>query len=203
MDSKKELLERGIVKDKKAKALKYFCDVCPDFFSVDYSKPSEYIESIWNDYKKLGIKENATNGRIFEYIIATLLIRERVFPFYFQAEITFVSNVNFDIFIYTEDGPITLSIKTTLRERYKQAVLEADAILSVHKRALNYLISLDEIAIEEVNRKIERREIISLEKALNVFSADFDRMIYKIKSKVIFEAPMINIVQKEQAIIKY
>lgn len=141
------------------------------------------------------------NGKMFEYMLLSLFIREKISPFYFQAQITFVSNVNFDFFIYSDEGPITLSVKTSLRERYKQAVLEADTMIDVHRNSLNFLVSLDKEALDTVKEKMQKREIISLTDAIFVFSDDFDRFIYLIKSKRISSAPTFNVVHKSQAII--
>ena len=139
---------------------------------------------------------------MFEYIIISLFVREEIIPFYFQAQLAFVPNVNFDFFIYTDDRPITLSVKTSLRERYKQSVLEADSMLSVHRNSLNYLLSLDKNAINTVNEKIKKKEITSLEQCIDIFSEDFDRLIDLIKSKHILKAPAVDIVKISQILIE-
>ncbi len=90
-------------------------------------KPSQYVSWYWNEYKKNPYKKNnALNGSMFEVIIKKLLEREKLLPMYFQAKLAFIPNVVYDIVFYTENNvPISISLKTSLRERKKQADLEA------------------------------------------------------------------------------
>lgn len=203
MGTKNELKRRSIVKDINAKSIVYFEKICPDFYSITYKYPSDYVASLWNAYKVLKIKDNAINGKVFEFIIVTLLIREEIFPFYYQAELSFVNTVKFDIFLWSEDGrPFTLSVKTSLRERYKQAVLEADKIISTHPRSENILISLDENEILKAQKDIKNKDIRSLESALYADSKQFDKFIYRLKSYDFVPAPTVNLVDKSQAFVR-
>jgi hypothetical protein len=201
MITKQEFINRRIINSNSSTVIDTFDSICPNFYDIQYNTPSEYMEHLWSQYELIGNRSNSANGKIFEYMLISLFIREGIFPFYYQTQITFVSNVNFDFFIYTEEGPITLSVKTSLRERYKQAVLEADTMLDVHRNSLNYLVSLDSQALETVNNKMDRREIISLAGAIYIFSEDFDRLIYLIKSKRITTAPDFNLVKHSQVLI--
>lgn len=201
MGTRAEFIKRKIAANK-SKSLTYFEKICPDFYLLHAKKPSEFVTYLWEEYKKLKISNNAVNGYVFEYIIIALLIREEIFPFYYQAKISFVPNVNFDIFLYSDEGPISISLKTTLRERYKQAVLEADALQSVHRNAFNYIVTLDKDAIKDVNEKIKKRDIISLQCALNTSSKDFDRFIFLLKSKVLCVAPTVNVVSERQTLVE-
>ena len=56
----------------------------------------------------------------------------------------FVPLANFDLVVYTEErGPVVLSLKTSIRERYKQAEFEAQAMKDVHRRAKNFLVTME------------------------------------------------------------
>src|SRR2546421_9618463 len=95
------------------------------------------------------------NGAIFEYLIMVCLYSKGILPFYIQAKISFVPNATYDIVLYSSANfPITLSIKTSLRERYKQADLEGLALKNVHRRVKNYLITLSAKEYEGVRKKI-------------------------------------------------
>ncbi len=201
MATKEEFINRGIANESSSRVVDALDAICPNFHDIQYNTPSEYMHYLWSEYETIENRSNSMNGKIFEYMLISLFIRERIFPFYYQTQITFVSNVNFDFFIYTEEGPITLSVKTSLRERYKQAVLEADTMLDVHRNSLNFLVSLDNQALSTVNNKMQRREIISLAGAIYTFSEDFDRLIYFIKSRRITTAPNFNLVQHSQALV--
>lgn len=85
--------------------------------------------------------KNAMNGNIFEAIISTVLIKEGIIPMYTQVSLEFVPNINFDIVIFPKNekgtvdvsAPISLSLKTSLCERHKQADLEGLALKEVYK----------------------------------------------------------------------
>jgi len=139
------------------------------FTDVDCTNMAEYVRTYWKAYKdfsstylanKLEQKRqiakqegrdpnkettnaNTFNGAIFEYIIATLLYKKGITPFYTQAKVAFVPNVIYDIILYTtEANIICLTLKTSFRERIKQADLEAVALRYVHRRAKTFLLTL-------------------------------------------------------------
>ena len=92
---------------------------------------------------------------IFEYILATLFVREGILPLYLSAKVAFVPNVIYDLMLFTsERGPICLSAKTSLRERYKQADLESIALKYVHRKALSFLLTLEENEAKSVKKKL-------------------------------------------------
>ena len=139
------LNQLGITVGANNKAETVFNSLFPDFYQVQYSKPSEYVSLYWNAFQKQAEDNNNLNGKIFEYILATLCVRESISPLYLNARVAFVPNVIYDLMFYTlAHGPICISAKTSLRERYKQADLEAFALKNVHRKALSYLVTLDE-----------------------------------------------------------
>jgi len=118
------------------------------------------------------------NGNIFELIIASEMYRQSLCPMYLQAMVAFVPNVKFDILLYSLDQfPIGLSLKTSLRERYKQADLEAIALKYVHRKALNYLITLDSDEAQNVKQKAQRGELLGINDVIVADSGDFDDLI--------------------------
>lgn len=104
--------------------------------------PSEFITKYWEYYKEDYSSNNSTNGTIFENLIIIALAKAGIKNIYFQTELTYVPSAIFDAFLFSENSPVALSIKTTLRERWKQADLEALAIKQVHKNAKCYVITL-------------------------------------------------------------
>jgi hypothetical protein len=174
------------------------------FYEVNYSKPSEYVKIYWEAYV-LFCKDKPpnpnNNGKIFEYILATLLIRENILPFFISAKVAFVPNVIYDIILYTiERGPICISAKTSLRERYKQADLESIALKYVHRRSLCYLITNHKKEAESVRQKIKTGDIIGLDDVIYTLSDEFDNMINTLKSYKLEEPQPIKIITSSQII---
>lgn len=158
------------------------------------STPSEYVSDFWNAYQNLDEeKSQNVNGNVFELILACALVRYEISPFYMQATVQYVPNATFDLLVYEkENGPITLSAKTSLRERYKQADLEAMALKQVHRRAESHLITLNSVEAEVQSKKIESGEIASLDSIVIATESKFDLLINKLQSLKFIEPEPTN-----------
>lgn len=173
------LFKKHIIKSRNSKTASIFESLFDtiDFEHVQYSSPHDYIAQYWDKYLSKGKHSNTVNGNFFELVIHTLLFREGLIPFYAQAKVAFVPNVKFDTILYTPARPISLSLKTSLRERYKQADLEAIALQHVHRRAESYLLTLDPNEAELCKEKIKAGDIIGLNKIIDCNTSDIDNLI--------------------------
>lgn len=193
----------GITVGSDNKADHIFERLFPSFRDVIYSTPSEYVRLYWNEYRKIESPNNNLNGKIFEYILATLFVRENILPVYMSAKVAFVPNVIYDLMLYTLDrGPVCLSAKTSLRERYKQADLEAIVLKNVHRRALSYLITLEENEALSVKNKIKTGDIIGLDDVIVATKPEFDEFILQIKQYILSEPPAVKVIESNQAVRK-
>lgn len=166
------------------------------FTQIDYSSPSDYVRRYWAEYENSGERNASINGNIFELIIATLFIRENLLPLYLQAKVAFVPNVLYDALLYSpEFGPISLSMKTSLRERYKQADLEAIALKYVHRRAKSFLLTIDERNSRNVNFKIKNGDVIGLDQSIDCKSSQLDELISELRQHELSEAGSVEIIQ--------
>lgn len=167
-----------------------FEQLVPDFRLISYQRPSEYVSKIWGLYQAHGAQDNNLNGKFFECILATLCVREQLLPAYLSAKVAFVPNVIYDLMFYTAArGPICLSIKTSLRERYKQADLEAIALKYVHRKALAYLITLNAAEAKSVKAKIASGDVIGLDDVIVATEPEFDSLIAHIKNSYELSTP--------------
>ena len=161
--------------------------ISADFEAVAAATPHEYVKTCWNSYKSNCPKAEQTqslNGKIFEAIIETCLYRERILPMFLQAQITFVTNVSFDIVLFKEEqrSPIGISVKTSFRERYKQADLEAVALKYVHRNSENYLISLQSSEVDSVKQKFKQGDLLGINRVIAADTPEFDDVINYLKS---------------------
>ena len=192
----------GIVKKRGTKGYRVFMNhIEPDFMSNTMGA-SEYVRYCWNKYEESGVtRNNSLNGTIFEIIIATLFVKEGIVPLHLQAQVAFVPNVAFDAVLYTnESGPIGLSLKTSLRERYKQADLEAVALKYVHRKAENYLLTMDRTEAESVMRKIQDGAVLGLDKAILASSGEFDEFVNDLKTRVLISPGAVEIITASRVI---
>ena len=124
---------------ENSKLAQVFEAIFPDILEDPYNTPSEFIQAHWDqflEYKQYNKVDRSINGSVFEALICILLVREGILPIFSQVQVTFVPNARFDILVYSNNNRmIALSLKTTLRERWKQADLEAFALKNVHRTA--------------------------------------------------------------------
>ncbi len=150
------------------------------------NKASSFLKKYWDLYPQ---GNPALNGNVFEALVAMLLQKKGLLPLYHQAHITFVPNVKFDLVIYTkEHGPVVLSVKTSLRERYKQVDLEGWVLKQVHRRAKTYLITADQKDTPNVNKKIKAGEVMGIEEVVYAFGPEMDDLIFRL-SQLKLEKP--------------
>lgn len=198
------LKQLNIVKGSDTKAAELFESLLGDFRLIKYNSPHEYVNLYWNKYLSLNEKNANLNGKVFEYIITTLLYNENLLPMYIQAQVAFVPNVDFDALLYSREvGPIALSMKTSLRERYKQADLEAIALKYVHRKAKAFLLTMEENEAVNAKNKIVSGDIIGLDAIVVCSGKDIDEMITNLKNSYQYTiAGSVDIIKSFQIVNK-
>lgn len=177
------LVDLGLV-TSSGQASQIFATVVPSLDEVG-EVASDFIEATWarlNDPEQLS---NNIRGSVFELLVGVVFLRNGIRPFFRQAEVTFVNNARFD-FLLWEDGwrPISISLKTSLRERYKQAELEAGALKNVHRKSENYLVTLDAVAVETRRRKLaDASQFSNLDSLILADAAEFDELVAYLSGK--------------------
>ncbi|MFD1015702.1 hypothetical protein [Winogradskyella rapida] len=195
------LKELGIVIGNDTKAGNIFEELFHNFMEIEYEKPSEYIKLFWDKYEAYAERNSNLNGKMFEYILASLCIRENILPIYMSAKVAFVPNVVYDLMFYSaERGPICWSVKTSLRERYKQADLESIALKYVHRKALSYLITLNETEAKSVKRKIKTGDVIGLDDVVVATNPEFDDLVADLKEFKFELPPTVKVIESNQVV---
>ena len=175
-----ELVNKGIAKNETA-STRLFDSLIADetFMTVTYESPQEYVYKYWQALENAN--QPSLHGNVFEFIIYSLLYRENIRPFYTQAKVAFVSNVNFDALLYNQSAPISLSLKTSLRERYKQADLEAVALRYIYRRSKSFLLTMDSREANVQKTKILSGDIMGLDAIIDCNSEDINQLIAELK----------------------
>lgn len=202
------LKDLNIVKAEEGQASTIFENLFPSFIDLECKCPSDYVWKYWNAYEAIREKEipneqtrRGVNGKIFEYIICTALVRERILPIFVNAKVAFVPNINYDLLLYSkENGPICLSAKTSFRERYKQADLEAMALKNVHRISKSYLITLSDEDAEQVSKKIIKGDTFGLDDVVVATSGRFDQFISELKCFNFSLSPNVSVIESNQII---
>jgi hypothetical protein len=116
-------------------------------------------------------------------LIAYCLNSQGILPFYTQVKINLVDGVIYDIVLFDEKlSPIVLSIKTSLRERYKQAFLETRVLKDVYSASKTYLLTLNGSEYKTRKKEIEQNNSSILDDIIAVDTEEFDRFLEKLKS---------------------
>lgn len=175
-----------------------FDDIYSDILTFKYSSESEFIAELWQRYEANSV---SMNGAVFEGLLATILYKSGVLPLFVQAKLSFVPNVDFDFVAYSREfGPVILSAKTSLRERYKQADLEGMMLRQVHRRSKSYLITLNAKEAKSVNKKIEKGLVLGLDKVVVATEPSFDELIDELKTMHFYRPDKIDVLISSRVI---
>lgn len=147
--------------------------------SLEGLLPSQQVAKLWNIYCQDYLqRENNLNGKLFEAILATVMLKNGVSPIFVQAKVVFVPNVNFDFIVYSKEfGPISISAKTSLRERYKQADLESVSLKYVHRKARCFLVTMDKEEATRLERKRINGDLLGIDEIVLGDESSFDAMV--------------------------
>ena len=151
------------------------------------------VAGIWQAYKLQNPKaERVTNGAILELAVCETLARSNVGPLYYQVEFAWLPEHTFDIAAWTQqNSPVIISVKNSLRERWKQADLEGLALKAKFPRAYSYLVT------QEANEAARRKQSIAaggcagLDEVILANKPEMDEFIEKLKGLNLIPATKI------------
>jgi hypothetical protein len=159
---------------------------------------SEFVSEIWKMYSATHKSDNNINGKVFEEIIAMALVKSDLMPFYMQANVAFIPNVNYDFILYDDASLVSLSAKVSLRERWKQADLEAVALRYIHRKSQSFVITMNEREAAARNAKIS--ECMGINSFIVATSKNFDALIAELKNTKFKLSPTFEVVTSKTII---
>ncbi|MBC6406588.1 MAG: hypothetical protein GDA40_00110 [Rhodobacteraceae bacterium] len=152
--------------------------------SIDWKPPAHaVIKDAYSSYEAKYGSNPSINGRIFEYLICETLAQEGITPFYYQARFAQVPNAAFDVVLYHPRRPVVLSVKVSLRERYKQDVSEGKALRQAYPLAECYLVTLHHQEAARVSQKIASGDVAGLKKCLCADKSDYTELLEDLKQQ--------------------
>jgi len=180
------------------KTLEIFDRIYPDILEVSIEDPASVVGELWERYNNT---TQTLNGSVFEGILATILFRSGIFPLYVQAKLEWVPNIDFDFIAYSKEfGPIILSAKTSLRERYKQADLEGMMVRQVHRKSKSYLITMHEKEGRSVSQKIESGIVLGIDEVIIANHSRFNELITELQSYNYYEPGKVDVITSTRLI---
>jgi hypothetical protein len=198
------LVDYGIMSESSSRSslsAQLLLSIQPSLESIEIDQPSKYVEYIWNKAEKDDRLTRDVRGKFFELVIASCLIKSNILPFFWQAQLEFVPLANFDLVVYTEErGPIVLSLKTSIRERYKQAEFEAQAMKDVHRRAKNFLVTMEKDEAQSLQTKIDSGVLNGIDGVVVANEKSLDELVKLLKSLSIVDTPVFSAVKNPHKI---
>jgi len=155
-----------------------------EFLTYRYESTYEYFDHFWRKYElwlqkdkeKYNRKDNyykGSNGKALEVIITFLITREKILIKYMDENIG-IPYVKPDLILERKDKKlIFLSLKTSLRERWKQADWEAAKFKKKYPSDYCYLLSNNTNEIKNLKKKIK---FLDLEEVFSTTKEDFARL---------------------------
>ena len=159
-----------------------------EFLNFQYTKPHEffnYFLNIYENFKKIYKQEknrsinNQVNGDAFAIIFGFLLEREKVKISKMDEELVDVKFVKPDFLVKTKNKNIIfLSLKVSIRERWKQADWESMRFKKIYKNSKTIILMNEKAEINSLKEKIP---FISLDYVFHSGSDDMNNLFEIIK----------------------
>ena len=111
----------------------------------------EWVSKSWNEAEQIGIvpegggnKNKQLRGQILEQVFLAAIINDGLLPVHLRFRIRCVYTTRFD-FVWWRDQkhPWTLNVKTSLRERFKQAICDSILMKRLYPDQMSYVFTLN------------------------------------------------------------
>ena len=159
--------------------------------NLTFENPHNFIKTAYLKYEKTNPAKHSVNGRIFEYLICETLAQKNITPFYYQVKFERIPNIDFDVVLYNEKQPVILTMKTSLRERWKQANLEGISLKQVYRQSKTYLITLNKSESETMKKRIKNGDIAGLDNCLLANEKEYSDLLESLKKQKFTEAKVM------------
>ena len=180
------------VESTKNKGAILYCDMLAD---CNYEgEPHKFVANVMNSFDRATSEKNeqskkSLRGAVFEFVIGEVFLLKGIMPLYHQAELRHVPLAKFDWLLYHPRHPVSISCKTSSRERWKQAAYEGMALKQVYSHATNYLVSIERLAnIEEKKNEAPR----TIDHFLVAVEPEFDEALENISKEEYCEAQEVS-----------
>ena len=165
-----------------------------ELLTKSYETPFHFFHYFWNQYEKsrekfkklnstsskdLDQSFRSINGSAFEAIIGFLLIREKIDIISMDEHVKNVKLVKPDFIIKSKTSNIFLSLKTSVRERWKQADYEALKYKIVYSKSQCVLIVNNEKDSLDIRGKID---LLDIDEVTFANSIELNKLIERLKN---------------------
>lgn len=150
------------------------------------AKPHKFVQICWDWYKANYPSKSSQNGWLFENIVELALDRAGIPFIYRQVKLNGLTLAVFDLMLFEGNVPLVFPLKTTLRERWKQAELEARVLKQLYPDAECYLITLSEKEVKA--RRNAPEQLIGIDGFVLANTPEFDEFVKKLQKRALTPA---------------
>ncbi|MGL9687437.1 MAG: hypothetical protein ACQBVK_01400 [Candidatus Phytoplasma sp. TWB_XP] len=181
-------------------------------------KPDNYFGNPFNQYMQLNHqslnhyfritkinpqKQKVLRGKINEYLILIYFRHYGITKQYPQANLFFIPDIKFDLVLFTQNKRIVaFNFKTCLRERYKQAIIEAQQLKKLDTRFEYYLLTNNAVESQRLNNKIQNGKVQGINKVIDCFSQKANTFFKTFFQRQFVSFPEINLIKNTKGKIK-
>ncbi|GFZ75543.1 hypothetical protein HPP_5010 [Hydrangea phyllody phytoplasma] len=181
-------------------------------------KPDNYFKYPFNQYMQLNHqslnhyfqitkstsqKQKVLRGKINEYLILIYFRHYGITKQYPQTYLFFIPDIKFDLVLFTQNKRIiAFNFKTCLRERYKQAIIEAQQLKKLDTRFEYYLLTNDAIESQRLNNKIKNGKVQGINQVIDCFSQKANIFLKTLFKRQFISFKDINLIKNTKGNIK-
>jgi hypothetical protein len=183
------------------KILKCFFKKTTFNFSVDkYMKTNhQQLNHYFNQNNINSQSQKTIRGKINEYLILLYFHDQGITHLYPQSYLFFIPDIRFDLVLFSATKRIiAFNFKTCLRDRYKQAIVEAQQLKKLDTRFEFYLLTNDAAESERLNQKIHNGKVQGINQVINLFAEEANHFVNKLLNKTFITFNNINLIKNKE-----
>lgn len=176
-------------------------------FLLNFSEYMYLNHAILNDHFRCHYyssqSQKVLRGKINEFLILLYLQNHGLIFLYPQVRLFFIPDIKFDLVLFTQTKRIiAFNFKTSLRERYKQAVVEAQQVKKLDTRFEFYLLTNNLVESHRLNQKINHGKIAGINQVIDCFSSQANVFLQTLLTNHFIPFSDINIIKNPKGILK-
>jgi hypothetical protein len=118
-----------------------------------------------------GRNEQSIRGKLFERLVIAAAVADGMLPLHAQMGLKQAPVAKFDLAWWVDgSSPVSMSLKTSLRERWREPVLESDHLKLAYRKAKTFLLTWDRTDYERV-----RKDAVHYDISLELLRVGSDR----------------------------
>ncbi|WP_334347470.1 hypothetical protein [Candidatus Phytoplasma prunorum] len=158
-----------------------------------------HLNQYFTTYQYNSQSQKVIRGKINEYLILFYFQHRRITNLYPQASLFYIPDIKFDLVLFEiKKRIVVFSMKTTLRDRYKIAILEAQQLKKLDTRFEFYLLTNNTTEAQRLQHKISTGKVPMINQVVNLFDPSADIFFKQLNQRHFVMFNDINIIKNKK-----